>query len=181
MSEQAAAPIQARPTIADILVAHGFVSEDDLAGALETSDRTGQPLGQVLVAAGTITRLELASALAEQWSDPDSSITLLPRPAPQSPGVRITPLEAPAGDDAGYPDRLYDAVADLARRVSAVEPLLGELERRTQGTADPGALEARISAWAALPSTPISTRSTTRPCSPRRRLRRGYSGGGLSR
>ncbi len=97
MSEQAAAPLQARPTIADILVAHGFVTEEDLAGALEVSDRTGQPLGQVLVAAGTITRLELASALAEQWSDPDSSITLLPRPSPQPPGVRVAATEAPSG------------------------------------------------------------------------------------
>lgn len=151
MSEQAAAPLQARPTIADILVAHGFVSEEDLAGALEVSDRTGQPLGQVLVAAGTITRLELASALAEQWSDPDSSITLLPRPAPQPPGVRVASAEAPAGigagDEIAYLGRLHDAVADLARRVSAAEPLLVEMERRT-AEVDADALDARIAALA---------------------------------
>jgi tetrahydromethanopterin S-methyltransferase subunit G len=151
VSEQAAAPLQARPTIADILVAHGFVTEEDLAGALEVSDRTGQPLGQVLVAAGTITRLELASALAEQWSDPDSSITLLPRPSPQPPGVRVAAPEAPpdlaAGDDAAYLGRLHDAVADLARRVGAAEPLLAEMERRTSET-DADALEPRLSALA---------------------------------
>ncbi|MGZ8687524.1 MAG: hypothetical protein ACXWZP_03770, partial [Gaiellaceae bacterium] len=151
MSEQAAAPLQARPTIADILVAHGFVTEEDLAGALEVSDRTGQPLGQVLVAAGTITRLELASALAEQWSDPDSSITLLPRPSPQPPGVRVAATGAPsdlaAGDDAAYLGRLHDAVADLARRVAAAEPLLAEMERRTSAT-DVDALEARLAAQA---------------------------------
>lgn len=152
MSEHAATTVQARPTIADILLSHGFVGEEELAAALEMSDRTGQPLGQVLVEAGAITRLELASALAEQWSDPDASITLLPRPLPQPPAARSAAgAELVSSTDAIYLGRLHDAVADLARRVGEAEPLLAEMERRAAGSLGPEtleALDARVSALA---------------------------------
>jgi len=155
VSEQAVTPMQARPTIADILLSHGFVGEEELTAALKVSDRTGQPLGQVLVEAGAITRLELASALAEQWSDPDASITLLPRSF--APPSRSQTAAAPAdvdhdvGDDSIYVGRLHDAVADLARRVGEAEPLLAEMERRAAESIGPETLEAldgRISALA---------------------------------
>ncbi len=155
MSEQATTPLPARPTIADILLSHGFVDEGKLAAALEVSDRTGQPIGQVLVEAGAITRLELASALAEQWSDPEASITLLPRPAPQ-PSITRSPAPGaggrlPVGSDAVYLGQLHDAVADLARRVGDTEPLLAEIERRAATSLGPESLEeleTRISALA---------------------------------
>ena len=124
----------ARRTIGDILLAHGFVSEESLAEAVAEQERSAQPLGQILVARGVITRLELASALAEQWSDPSASITSL---------SRSTPVGAPAGqphDDAQYAARLQDAVADLARRVQANQPLEGideriaELSQRIEAT-----------------------------------------------
>ena len=62
-------PAENGRTIGEILLAYGYVDEDRLAHAVEVQKRTGQPLGQLLVEAGTITRLELATALAEQWSD----------------------------------------------------------------------------------------------------------------
>ena len=58
-----------RPTIGDVLLSHGFVDAETLAGAAEEQERPGQPLGQILVERGAITRLELASALAEQWAE----------------------------------------------------------------------------------------------------------------
>ena len=103
--------------IGDILLAHGFVSEEALADAAAEQERTSQPLGQILVQHGAITRLELASALAEQWSDPSASISLLPLPAPGRP-----PNPQPH-DDAQYAARLQGAVADLARRVHSSQPL----------------------------------------------------------
>ncbi len=56
-------------TIGDILLARGFVSHEKLQEALERQQHSGKPLGQILVEEGAISRLELASALAEQWSD----------------------------------------------------------------------------------------------------------------
>ncbi len=115
----------AKRGIGDILLAHGFVSEKTLADAAAEQARTAQPLGQILVQRGAITRLELASALAEQWSDPSTSISLLPLPAP---GRAPTPQPH---DDAQYAARLQDAVADLARRVQSSQPLEGIEERVT--------------------------------------------------
>ncbi len=104
--------------IGDILLELGFVSEDALAKATAEQDRTGQPLGQILVDHGAITRLELASALAEQWSDQSASITLLPIPPPAA-----APRRAPEPhDDDQYAARLQDAVAELAQRVGAGAP-----------------------------------------------------------
>ena len=65
---QVAATGMARPTIGDILLSHGFIDAEALASSTAEQERTGQPLGQILVGRGTITRLEFASALAEQWS-----------------------------------------------------------------------------------------------------------------
>ena len=103
-----------RRTIGDILLALGFVSEEALADAAVEQARTAQPLGQILVEQGVITRLELASALAEQWSDPDASITLLPRLTPQPAPVTVSA----AGDRDSW---LQDAVADLARKVQTIQ------------------------------------------------------------
>ena len=111
--------------IGEILLAHGAVSEEALAEAAAEQERTAQPLGQILVQRGAITRLELASALAEQWSDPRTSISLVPLPAPGRP-----PAPQPH-DDAQYAARLQDAVADLARRVQSSQPLEAIDERVT--------------------------------------------------
>ena len=122
--------------IGDILLAHGFVTEEELAAASAEQEQTKQPLGQILVQHGAITRLELASALAEQWSDPSASISLITRStAPKSVAVA-----AQHNDDDQYAARLQNAVADLARRVQANEPLEGindrvtELGQRTEAT-----------------------------------------------
>ena len=102
--------------IGDIVLELGFASEEDVAKATIEHEKTGQPLGQILVELGTITRLELASALAEQWSDQSASIKLLPIPPPASP-PRSAP--EPHHDDDQYAARLQDAVAELAQRVGA--------------------------------------------------------------
>ncbi len=100
-----------RRRIGDILLELGFATAPELADASLEHDRTGEPLGQILVARGVITRLELASALAEQWSDPSASI-------PMNPKAKVAAAVAPPPhDEAEYAARLQDAVADLARRV----------------------------------------------------------------
>lgn len=124
----------AKRRVGDILLAHGFVTAEELADAVLEQERTQQPLGQILVGRGSITRLELASALAEQWSDPAASISSTSRSSP-------IPVPAPsAQDEAQYAERLQEAVADLARKVQSNKPLEGidervdELSRRIEGT-----------------------------------------------
>ena len=126
----------AKRRIGDILLAHGFVTAEQIAEATAEQERTQQPLGQILVGHGAITRLELASALAEQWSDPAASISSAPRPAPAP-----VPASAPsAQDEALYAARLQEAVSDLARKVQSKKPLDGiderveELSRRIEST-----------------------------------------------
>ena len=125
----------ARPTIGDILLAHGFVSREDLAAAIEEQQRSEQPLGQILVTRGSITRLELASALAEQWSM---------APAPERPGMDGSGRPSVVIDDDTYAVRVQSAVSELARRVGAAEPLLAEIERRAADFVSPQELEARL-------------------------------------
>jgi DNA repair exonuclease SbcCD ATPase subunit len=172
MSQPAAASTGSeRRTIGDILLAHGYVTERQLDDAAETQQRTGKPLGQVLVEAGAITRLELASALAEQWSD-SSDWMIAPRDeepgaddgdparsiglaAPRRPSddallSRITALEAAVqevlrSDVEATTSPLEHAVSDLARRITTWEPTLAELERRTDAAVDAEALETELS------------------------------------
>lgn len=134
-----------RPTIGDVLLSHGFVDADTLAGAAEEQERTGQPLGQILVERGAITRLELASALAEQWAEAPGR----PSAEPVSGSPVAAPAWSPAAgpvviDDNTYALRVQSAVSDLARRVGAAEPLLAEVERRASESVSPEALEASL-------------------------------------
>jgi chromosome segregation ATPase len=175
MSQQAAVSTGSeRRTIGAILRSHGYVTDAQLDEAAETQSRTGKPLGQVLVEAGTITRLELASALAEQWSDssewmhnqdgatltgagaePSAAIGLAaPRHAPDD-GVlasRLSAVEAALQDllrSEPAIEPLEHAVADLARRVTSWEPTLAEFERQAHSAVDVDSLEAQLGDLAA--------------------------------
>ena len=52
----------------ELLVLRGLLDEDDVACALRDQRDRYRPLGQILVAEGTISPLELESTLAEQES-----------------------------------------------------------------------------------------------------------------
>ena len=121
--------------IGDILLELGFVTDEALSKATEEQDRTGQPLGQILVEQGAITRLELASALAEQWSD---QVSISPLPLPTGP-PRIVPPQPVHHDDDQYAARLQEAVADLTQRVrlpdeNPVDGRLVDLAERLEST-----------------------------------------------
>jgi hypothetical protein len=158
-----------RRTIGVILRSHGYVTDAQLEEAADTQARTGKPLGQVLVEAGTITRLELASALAEQWSDSsewmnaqdgarysgaagesNAAIGLTAGRHAADDGLlasRLNAVEAALQDvlrSEPTTGPLEHAVADLARRVTTWEPTLAELERRTDTAIDADALEAQL-------------------------------------
>jgi len=124
-----------RRTVGDILLARGYISEAQLEHAIASQQASGKPLGQVLVEAGAITRLELASALAEQWSD---TATWLGPPTTEGKaresrrkGSSDDHLAAEARE-AGYTQQLQEAVVELARRVASFEPALTELRLRVE-------------------------------------------------
>jgi colicin import membrane protein len=139
-----AAPAEAaspQRTIGEILLEHGYVTEEDLAAAVQRQEETGFPLGQILVEAGAITRLELASALAVQWADvapsrgPLEEPTGRPRIAPrQESDDEVDDAEAPifsygspAGEDDAWRDEIRTAARAFAQRLDAVEQTLDEL------------------------------------------------------
>ncbi len=59
--------------IGGMFLERGLISHDQLEIALETQHLTGQLLGEILVAHGWITRMDLADALAEHWRDRDAA------------------------------------------------------------------------------------------------------------
>ncbi|MEP6892424.1 MAG: hypothetical protein ABI927_01475, partial [Gaiellaceae bacterium] len=162
------------------------MTDAQLDEAANVQARTGKPLGQVLVEAGTITRLELASALAEQWSDSSewmhtqdgapysgvaagssSAIGLTaPRHAPDD-GIlasRLSAVEAALQDvlrSEPSTESLEHAVADLARRMTTWEPTLAELERRTDSAVDAAALESHLGELAETIETAVRRTDAT--------------------
>ena len=122
--------------IGDILLELGFVGEEALAKAAVEQERSGLPLGQILVEQGAITRLELASALAEHWSD---QVSITPLPGPTA-APRVVPRQRRHPDKDQYAARLQEAVADLTQRVrlpdteNPLDSRLVELAERVEAT-----------------------------------------------
>ncbi len=94
--------------LGDYLVRRGLISQDDLQAALRLQERTGEPLGQVLISGGTISEEQLYRSLAEQrgleflptldgLNVPESVLNLISR----SDAVRYSALPL-ARLDSGY-------------------------------------------------------------------------------
>jgi len=62
------------PRLGDLLVARGWLTQEQLADALVESRTTGDLLGRVLLTRGLIFQEELARTLADQWSLPYVSL-----------------------------------------------------------------------------------------------------------
>jgi tetrahydromethanopterin S-methyltransferase subunit G len=126
--------IDRRP-LGEIFVQSGFVTAEELERALVAQKETGQRLGEALVAQGSITRLELASALAEQWAGlpklrPPSS----PQPErqdgrsdgfPPAPSAPLDPHSPPPAEPAlgARLDELATRLDDLAGQAAAAGEL----------------------------------------------------------
>lgn len=82
--------------LGEIFVERGFVTPEQLDQALERQRETGERVGEALVAQGTISKFELAGALAEQMSALDEAAVTADRPATEATVVSIAPrLEEP--------------------------------------------------------------------------------------
>ena len=117
--------------VAAILFATGIVDAEKLAEARERSRVTGQPVGPVLVEMGAVTRLELASALADQWSD--SPAMILPSPNGRGDGHSSDRGDV---DDLKFAMRALEASVRAARITDGSEASLEEVVRRENELAD---------------------------------------------
>jgi hypothetical protein len=73
-SDPPSGPSESWRPLGEIFVTRGFISEEELDGALKRQRKTGERLGEALVALGVISKFELAGALAEQmatFGEPD--------------------------------------------------------------------------------------------------------------
>ena len=134
-----------------ILVRRGWVTETQIASALEAQRRTGGRFGSVLVNQGVITETQLAEALAEGCD------TLVTGGGAQSNHARLTAAAArrlgPLADGEGVEQRL--------RRV-LVHAVAG-VDDRGPASARPASITwpARCASCSAMPSAASSSSTTT--------------------
>ena len=121
--------------LGDIFVERGFVTPDQLEQALMRQRETGERVGEALVAQGSISKFELAGALAEQASALDlaaaeqaaaEQAATTPAPAPaEATVVSLAPrLEEPAAAAAPEPGIVIEIEPEreLAEIEDASEP-----------------------------------------------------------
>jgi hypothetical protein len=106
--------------IGAIFLERGLVTEDQLQAALALQKESKEHLGEILVQHFGVSRIELASVLAEQWAD-------LERANAGSPGVDKGRVPTPR------PVELVQAVDDAA----ALEPGEGEPGQGEPGEGEP--------------------------------------------
>jgi chromosome segregation ATPase len=153
-----AASAAGKRPIGEIFVERGLVSAGQLDEALEEQRRTGGRLGEILVATGRLSRLELASALADQWAtfqklrppeEPDDTEIAVPatriKPTPE-----VVPVaQATAG-----------TAAELASRIDALDARIDDLAGASASEAEHDDLRDATTALAARIDKLESTLST---------------------
>jgi hypothetical protein len=122
------------------MVEEGFLGTEELTRALEEQERTGRPLGKILVELGFVSAGAVANALAEQHggllkTEFGVSAGLRPVEAPPAPALApeepelravATPEEMARRRLVGELDALRDQCRSLSRGVALLE---SELER----------------------------------------------------
>ena len=146
-----AAEVTPGRSIGEILLSRSLVTGGQLDDAMAIQRETGKPLGQILVEAGTITRLELASALAEQWGDagtisptfPGGSAYIDPTDHDGNPAAQLEELKRTrraleermlaferTATDAEWQQEMAAGMRALFGRVDVLEAAQGQLSDR---------------------------------------------------
>jgi chromosome segregation ATPase len=134
--------VSKRP-IGEIFIERGLVTDEQLADALDQQKKTGTRLGEILVASGKLSRLELASALADQWASfqklrpPDESSA-----PPANGGVSPTPEVVAQPVTHVVSSELGNQVDALAARVD--ELAAGQVDWKPQIEQTEELLRARL-------------------------------------
>jgi hypothetical protein len=172
-SESQNAPSDSWRPLGEIFVTRGFISEEELDGALKRQRKTGERLGEALVALGVISRFELAGALAEQMAslgEPDDEVAdekhatvhqlpdrsnvdgELPYGALTEETTFVEPVQEPdapiaVGDGFAWEstaiEKLFEAPA-VEAAAEAVEPSLEPVDEHETEVAAPVELQAPV-------------------------------------
>ena len=86
-------PVSAR-LIGAIFLERGLVTEEQLQAALAVQVETKEHLGEILVQHFGVSRIELASVLAEQWADLERANAGATPPESEKPTLQIVPTTA---------------------------------------------------------------------------------------
>jgi hypothetical protein len=105
--------------IGEVLVAAGAITREELHEALQEQRRTGKRLGEVLIEAGHISWLALAQAIAEQTNGEEPGQPQL---------VESTSFAPPTSHELPSVAAIAD-IADPEAKLRAVESLLRERQR----------------------------------------------------
>lgn len=136
-TEEAMEELSRRP-IGEIFVERGMVTEEQLEHALQIQRESGERLGEILVRLGVIGRLELAGALAEQWS----GLQKLRPPAPKKADAWSEPAPQPPQPSSALADisRIDASITSLQEQLAALasrpDPDLTSLRAVTRALAD---------------------------------------------
>jgi len=135
-----------RRRIGDIFVELGFITATQLDAALEVQREKGGRIGEILVMQGSLTRLDLASALAEHW-EPHR----FPAPDVRRGRTGLGPSLVGFGRDGAVPSLAGDGQADaseLEDRLRAAEERLAAVENTaaTRETSVPPEVVERLRA-----------------------------------
>jgi hypothetical protein len=103
--------------LGDIFVERGFVTPEQLEQALARQRETGERVGEALVAQGSISKFELAGALAEQAAALDQAALEAATPQGEAPEATVVPI-APRLEE---PTTVLEAIAESAPERPAVE------------------------------------------------------------
>src|SRR5579864_102499 len=157
------------PPLGRLLIAHGFLTEEQLQVGLAEHGRTGLPLGQVLIGLGFVTKAVIAQALATQAGGlvkteyGFSTGFAVPEQVAPLPFTVAAPPEAvpQAVETAPHPEA---EVIQLRQEDVPVEPGL-QIETPTyteaslsEAAAEPqGQIEAPAEAWSSPPEVTLPT------------------------
>jgi hypothetical protein len=133
--------------LGDIFVERGFVTPEQLEQALERQRETGERVGEALVAQGSISKFELAGALAEQMSvlgEPDASAAEAPEatvvelaPLLEEPVASVEPITGDGEDGVPSADLEPVVSVELGSMVSAEPEPIASAEPESMVSAEP--------------------------------------------
>ena len=106
--------------LGDIFVERGFVTPEQLEQALARQRETGERVGEALVAQGSISKFELAGALAEQAAALDQAALEAATLQGEAPEATVVPIAARLEE----PATILEAIAESAPERPAVEAVL---------------------------------------------------------
>lgn len=136
--------------IGRIFVDKGLIAQEQLERALELQEESGERLGEILVTQFGVARLDLASALAEQWAvleregkerdDRETDALPAPPPVPAAPAPDVSPALLLAPFEHAL-ERLRDRVEELGASLST---RLAVAEEQLGARSDPRDLDTRV-------------------------------------